>query len=233
MYTYYRGDGKKRTVLDLFRTPKIRRINILFMLIWFIAGGVYFSLSLGAPELGGDVFLNFAILNLASIPANFVIQFLVVKFPRRWTLCVLSVLGGIFCAAAAGVPREDPQYSWLVVFFAVLGRSMSGMTTMLLYLYTSESFPTEIRTIGFGAASFATRISAGSSRFLFEASKHGLEFLPFVVLGVANVICGFLALLLCETHQKPLLDTIEEFEGEKMEEDLKSGKTKCSITTKF
>lgn len=45
-------------VLDLFRTPKMRKITLLLSIIWFTVYLIYYGLVLNVGNIGGDLYIN-------------------------------------------------------------------------------------------------------------------------------------------------------------------------------
>ena len=62
----------KASVLDLFRTPMIRRNTIIISLAWFALGTLYFGLSLNMPNFDGNTYFIFFLTGLVEIPADII-----------------------------------------------------------------------------------------------------------------------------------------------------------------
>ncbi|XP_078603971.1 organic cation transporter protein-like [Branchiostoma floridae x Branchiostoma japonicum] len=52
---------KSFTIIDLVRTPRMRKITLTMCLVWMFIAGVYFGLIVGTTGLAGDPYVNFAI----------------------------------------------------------------------------------------------------------------------------------------------------------------------------
>ena len=62
----------KASVLDLFRTPMIRRNTVIISLAWFALGTLYFGLSLNMPNFDGNTYFIFFLTGLVEIPADII-----------------------------------------------------------------------------------------------------------------------------------------------------------------
>merc|ERR1712227_932635 len=112
----------KASVLDLFRTPMIRRNTIIISLAWFALGTLYFGLSLNMPEFDGNIYLIFFLSGLVEIPADIIPFVLLNKYGRRPNLSLHYIIGGLLCMATAAVPLGVYSYEWPIVVLAMLGK---------------------------------------------------------------------------------------------------------------
>ncbi len=78
-----------------------------------------------------------------------------------------------------------------------------------IYLYTSELYPTSLRTVGVGVSSMCGRVGAILSPYVALLGAY-VHWAPMVAFGSAATACGFLVLLLPETLGKELPETVED-----------------------
>ena len=84
-----------------------------------------------------------------------------------------------------------------------------------MYIYFGELYPTELRGMGIGLISAISRIGgliAPELIYLEKENKHNpvLKSVPLVTFSVIALIGGIVGLLLPETKDKQLLQTVEE-----------------------
>ena len=79
----------------------------------------------------------------------------------------------------------------------------------MVYLITSESYPTNLRSQAVGSASAISRIFCAFAPFLGELSKY-YKPLPMLIVGIPIIISGALAFALPETYQEELPPTIRK-----------------------
>ncbi len=71
----------------------------------FVNSAVYYGLSLGSSNLGGNDYLNFLISGAVEFPAYFMAQMTLAYLGRRWPLTGCMVIGGgalLFTMAVPG-----------------------------------------------------------------------------------------------------------------------------------
>ncbi|XP_074651743.1 organic cation transporter protein-like [Tubulanus polymorphus] len=79
-------------------------------------------------------------------------------------------------------------------------------------LFTTEVFPTNARNTAFGICLFAARVGAMLSPFsIFLAGIH--RWLPIVIFAAMSIVSAFVVLLLPETLNRPLPETIEQIKA--------------------
>ncbi|KAI5075434.1 hypothetical protein GOP47_0009510 [Adiantum capillus-veneris] len=80
-------------------------------------------------------------------------------------------------------------------------------TYNLVFIYTAELFPTEVRNVAIGLASQAAQVGAVSAPLVAAAAKIH-EWIPFVVFSGMTIIASCLACYLPETLEKRMHETM-------------------------
>ncbi|XP_072035610.1 organic cation transporter protein-like [Amphiura filiformis] len=208
-------DSTKYSVLDLFRTPKIRQHSCIMSFVWVVNSVVYFGLSLYSAKLAGNKYFNFFLLGLVEIPAFLIILFIMMWWGRRLPMFVFIIGAGISCIITACIPDETASgtdLSMAIIATAAIGKFCISSSFGIAWLYATEIFPTVIRNVGFGACSFFARVGSILAPFviLLEDTSH---YLPLGIFGVMSLIAAVLGLWLPETRNRALPETIEDGEN--------------------
>ncbi|XP_049780685.1 organic cation transporter protein-like [Schistocerca cancellata] len=208
----------KPSILDIMRYPNLRKrcLNIFFN--WFVNNSAYYGLSWNTSNLAGNQYLNFFISGAVEVPAYTFLLFTLNKWGRKSILCSCMLLGGVSLLAALAVPGE---MTWLLVTFAMIGKMAVTASYGTIYIFTAEQFPTVVRNVALGASSTSARAGGMTAPFINLLAEFWQP-LPLLVFGAMISVGGFLALLLPETLNRKLPDTLEEGEdfGKENEEDL-------------
>nr|XP_039250260.1 solute carrier family 22 member 4-like [Styela clava] len=201
------GTEEQFTYLDLFRHPSIRRRSFLMFLIWFTASMVYYCISLGTSDLGGNKFVNCFVAAAVEIPAYVSSYFLMEKFGRRTILSSYLILGGIACAAA---PFFSSISESLMIASSMISKfSVTGVFS-IIYIFCCEMFPTKMRNMSVGASSTMARVGAIAAPYLIFAGESVSRYIPYLVMGGFSVMAGLSTLLLPETLKVPLPETLKD-----------------------
>ncbi|XP_072018529.1 organic cation transporter protein-like [Amphiura filiformis] len=118
------------TVIDLFKTPNLRRNTINLMWNWFVNSIVYYGLSLNTGDLGGNEFISFFISGVVEVPAVIYAFFAIEWFGRRPNLAGTEILAGIACFATIVIRKY--------MFYPVLRKFVSYVPTLTSLLITLE-----------------------------------------------------------------------------------------------
>ena len=118
----------------------IRLVNCLFC--WFTNAFVYYGLNINSMELAGNKHLNYIFVSLVEIPAILISYCLMNRFGRKYTYISTIFLSGVACICSEFLPI-DAAFGRLVLF--VIGKCFVNISFTILYLYTSELFPTYLR----------------------------------------------------------------------------------------
>ncbi|KAG8223524.1 hypothetical protein J437_LFUL002574 [Ladona fulva] len=195
-------------LLDLVRTPNLRRKTLVMNFNWLVCGLGFFGVAQYMGRLGGDIFINVAISGAMETPGTLICIFAMSYLGRRNTLLTSQLVGGLSCLLIMLVPKD---MGWLQVVLSSLG--LIGMSSAFptSYLYTAELFPTVIRNAAVGAASMCARIGSMTAPFITTLDSVS-EYIPPLILGIFPLVAGLLALMLPETLNERLPDTLQEGE---------------------
>ncbi|XP_077341587.1 solute carrier family 22 member 7-like [Lithobates pipiens] len=207
--------------LDLFRTPRLRRISVCCGLVWFGVAFSYYGIILNVSGLGFDIYLTHLLYSLVEFPGKLGVYFLMNHLGRRWSLFLTMFMTGVCIGVSAGIPPSLGPFRTAV---AITGKGFSEAAFTGLILYTAELFPTVIRQNGIGYTSFVGRIGASVAPLIFLLDDIW-HLLPQTIFCVTAVTCSFVACLLPETINVPLPETIADVECKRDSKVLNNGDT--------
>ncbi|XP_026707607.1 solute carrier family 22 member 15-like isoform X2 [Athene cunicularia] len=210
-----RKDELAPGILNLIKHPVLRWQTVVLMYIWYVCSFVYYGLTLNAGELGGNLYLNVALSGLAEVPAFPLCMFFIEKSwsGRRKTMTCFLVFAGFACILTMFLPTNTGLLL-SPTLLALCGKMMVSAAFNIVYIYTSELYPTVLRNAGLGVCSMSCRFAGVLAPFV-PSMKSLSPSVPFMVFGISGLSAGFLTLLLPETLNKPIAETIEDLQSSK------------------
>ncbi|KAK3593124.1 hypothetical protein CHS0354_018252 [Potamilus streckersoni] len=205
------------SVLRMF-TSKILLPRVLIMFFnWFVVCMIYYGVMMNVENLGGNYYLNFFLMACAEFPGYTICFVLVDRIGRRLSQCICMVVGGLACICTLFVLLYgDESLFPLLIVLSIIGKIGASAGFALVYIYTAELLPTVVRNAGMGASSCFARIGIMVAPYIAKSGeliggKYGKAH-PLVIFGVMGVVAGLLCLLLPETMNKKLPETMEDSE---------------------
>lgn len=199
--------------LDILKSKIVRTRMLVMVVVWYSVSLIYYGLTLGAGDLGDNIYENTIFSGLSELP-GYVITIMMMEnkvFGRKKSLIIFYFLIFLMCA--------------IIDIFALQGHSkliLALMSKMLIagafaacYTYACELFPTTIRSIGLGWSSMAARIGGISAPFAISLGhmiRKDDDNSGFLFYGIFSLISGFVLFLVPETYGKELFDNIKELE---------------------
>ncbi|KAK3084599.1 hypothetical protein FSP39_016090 [Pinctada imbricata] len=180
----------------------------------------YYGLLLSMTALAGNQYLNFFISGSVDLVAYILVVFIVKLFRRRVPMVIFFLIGALSCIVAGAIPfiwkgKEDwseETLKLLVTGFAMVGKfGLSGVFS-LIFLYSSELYPTVIRNIGMSSCAFWARLGGVVAPQVLTLGDITSKSTSLMLIGAIALIASFLTLLLPETFGRKLPDTIQDVE---------------------
>ncbi|KAI4458533.1 solute carrier family 22 member [Holotrichia oblita] len=155
-------------VLDLFRTPKMRKITLLLSVIWFAVYLIYYGLVLNVGNIGGDLYINSVLSGLVEVPAIAISILFLLKMGRRWPLALTLIFSGLSCLLIIPIKWVTSDLQWLVTTLAMTGKFLVSSSNAVVPVFTAELYPTTMRNLGVGASNISAGIALMLVPYLFE-----------------------------------------------------------------
>ncbi|XP_078362537.1 organic cation transporter protein-like [Oculina patagonica] len=213
-------ETKKYGILDVIRTPKLRKRTLIMFFNWNVNSIIYYGINYNVHNLAGNVYLNLFLLVMVNFPQSVISCFCLKRFGRRLTYSVYMLLAGVFCLLALAVPTNK-DYQAAVVTFVMFAKLCVIGSFSIIYLYTAELYPTVIRNNAVGACSTVARIGGIITPYIVLLSDlpNLRKTFPLLILGVLGVAAGIMAFWLPETITSQMAQTVEQAEA--WDEDYK------------
>ncbi|KAL4710979.1 hypothetical protein ACJJTC_017944 [Scirpophaga incertulas] len=198
---------KKSQFSKALRSGIIWRRLLICSFLWMTCSLVYYGLSINSVSLSSNKYVSFMLVVLVEIPAYIVVVIVLDKYGRKKTLITNYATCAITSLLFAFLPRSD----WWSTPLYLVGKWSVTLAYSSVYIYVSEVFPTNMRQTLISVCSTAGRIGSLVAPVTPLLSQYHKS-MPTVIFGVMCVFSSFLVLMLPETRNMRLPDTIEEAE---------------------
>ena len=162
----------------------------------------------------GDFYLNIISLFIVEIIAGVIVGFIIniPSFGRKKSLITFYL--GVTVGFILYILFDKLEVGSLASLFAmaIIRFSCTGVFTSY-YIYFMESYPTPIRALGFGLNQTLGNLAGSISPIIIEFFPEIILYISFAALVVVDIILTF---FVPETVGKPMLESIEEIEAEKL-----------------
>ncbi|TMS40084.1 hypothetical protein L596_006508 [Steinernema carpocapsae] len=205
--------NERPNYLHLFKSADMTIRTLIIFVIWIATALVYYGLvialsdqsSPGRSMFVGNFFLNNAIAGAIELPTLMGCVYLL-TLGRKKSQMITLIGAGILIAV--GMYCSTQQYTTWALIFMLAGKVCIQGAFNILYIFTSELYPTIIRNSAVGISSMVARMGAGASGYIAILSDVTLPIVPMIIFAIFSFVAGFLVLFLPETSDLPLPDTI-------------------------
>ncbi|XP_063698988.1 carcinine transporter-like isoform X2 [Culicoides brevitarsis] len=210
---------KSYSMLDLFKTPRIRNITILLIIMWMTISLVFDGHARNVGSLGMDLWITHTLGTATELPSDLLLIFMIDYWGRRWPSVGALLIGGIFSLLAAVVPFGISSAA-----LAILGRASANFSYNLGCQYAAELLPTVVRGQGITLIHIMGYVASLIAPFVVYLANFSTS-LPLIVLGIVGIVGGLFCLYLPESLNCELPQTMED--GEEFGKDQKFWSFPC------
>ena len=199
-----KNENKKYIAFSLLKF-KSQRMNFLIMCyMWFCTSGVYYGLTINIKNLPGNTYLTGIVMFSVEAIAYFMSGFLMNMpcFGRKKTIFMFYSISFSVYLFIIIFNIQNYLLTSLSLFARVC---VSGVYT-IIYTYSTELYPTVLRSSGLGLNSVCARIGGMIFPLIIEMLQKKISYFYLALNGLALI----LVLLLPETNGKVLAEVIPE-----------------------
>ncbi|XP_026493102.1 organic cation transporter protein-like [Vanessa tameamea] len=198
---------KKSQFSKAIRSSIIWKRLLICSFLWLTCSLVYYGLSINSVSLSGNKYVSFMLVVLVEIPAYIVVVIVLDKYGRKKTMITTYLT----CAATSLLFAFLPRSDWWSIPLYLIGKWSVTLTYSSVYIYVSEVFPTNMRQTLISVCSTAGRIGSLIAPLTPLLSVYHRS-MPTVIFGGMCFLSSLLVIMLPETRNMRLPDTIEEAE---------------------
>jgi len=200
------GAGEVEALGSLFQQPALLVATLIQIFSWFVNSAAYYGLTLAAGSSGGGLYQATALSGAVEVPAYVLTNTLLRVLGRRRTLAGFMLVGGLACL---GIQLLAHSLPFIVPSLALLGKLSLAASFAVVYIHSSEIFPTTLRPSAMGLLSVGARLGGILAPFIVMLGDQH-ENLQFTVFGMLSLAAGLANLRLPETLGRPLPDTLAD-----------------------
>ncbi|XP_028401282.1 solute carrier family 22 member 16-like [Dendronephthya gigantea] len=197
---------------QLFSNWKTAKKTLICWDLWFANALVYYGVFYGSVDLGGNRYLNFFLVSVVEIPANFFVIWALGRFGRKKCVLIAMVLAFIASAISVSIPVNKSSGSiGGRVTAAITAKFFINISFCGVYLWCVELYPTVIRSTALSTSSCAARIGSFSASYIIWLIRIHTA-LPYSIMGIICLQAALLGLFLPETKGTPTKETMNDME---------------------
>eukprot|EP00197_Chlamydomonas_leiostraca_P012629 CAMPEP_0202879236 /NCGR_PEP_ID=MMETSP1391-20130828/33331_1 /ASSEMBLY_ACC=CAM_ASM_000867 /TAXON_ID=1034604 /ORGANISM="Chlamydomonas leiostraca, Strain SAG 11-49" /LENGTH=609 /DNA_ID=CAMNT_0049561553 /DNA_START=103 /DNA_END=1928 /DNA_ORIENTATION=+ len=203
------GAAGHMTLGSMLKDRHIARRFFILAYVWMVLCMCYYGISLGLSALKGSIYVTFFITSAAELPANAMGAWMIERIGRHNSLAAGILVGGTACLVCSFLPAGGLQ-----AVFAAIGKFGCAGAFTIASIFTSELFPTLVRSAVLGAENEAARVGGIAAPWIvLLGTQLNMPAMPFLIFGCTSVLAGLLIFTLPETLGAPMPDTMKDMDN--------------------
>ncbi|EWS71491.1 MFS transporter (macronuclear) [Tetrahymena thermophila SB210] len=214
-----RNDDRTYSYIDLFRYKSQRKTTIFMMILFISPHILYYGIQVSLDQLGSSFEENSLYIGIGEFIGYVASDLISHKIPRKkgtfYSLLVTCALciSFIFFQIPESCKSSD-QTCWqkpFQSFMAALSRCIVSLTFSLMVLLCGETYPTTLKSVGYGFNFAIGMIGSFLSPYIVDISNR-MGIVPVASLGVLTLMGCVAVCFLKETLNQPMLQEIPELQ---------------------
>ena len=200
---------KEIKFIDIFRHRVLVKRTLVMYWNWFTLAFIIYGLRLNWQTLTGNLIINVIIGSFLEIVGRLISIILIIKIGRRLPFIVLLFGAGASFLIMLAFEKDAYTNNWPIVTCAMFGYFCISSNFGIIWIYTSELYPTNSRNAAVGSCSLLARIGGIVSSTVGQLADVHVS-IPPLLFAFSALFALALSFLLPETLNTRLPDTIEE-----------------------
>ncbi|KAM7256293.1 hypothetical protein ACFE04_012034 [Oxalis oulophora] len=202
---------------SLWKTKWAAKRMVTVMLAGFGVGFVYYGVQLNVENLNFNLYYSVGLNALMEIPAVLIGSLLLAFVNRRLLFAVSTYVAGVSCILCIFISSQKASSggSWGQLIIESIGFMAASISFDVMYIYCVELFPTNVRNFAVSMLRQTLMLGASIAPLLVVVGRLSPS-ISFIIFGVLSIFSGTLSLLLPETKNAPLYDTLKQQQEEEI-----------------
>uniref|UniRef100_A0A6A7FNQ3 Organic cation transporter protein-like n=1 Tax=Hirondellea gigas TaxID=1518452 RepID=A0A6A7FNQ3_9CRUS len=195
---------------SLYASKYMRKITVINYLMWYNKSLLYLAIPLNANHFS-SVFVYMSLLAVSEIPAYTITGAITTKFGRKRVISIYLMVVVVMQGSMVIMMGVHYENGWLNYAMSAVAYTFVASSSQVNVLYTTELFPTSVRTLAFSAAVIIYTIGLVTPSGFTMLVPISMPWVPTLFYCFIAALAGSLVLLLPETNGQPLHQTVDEY----------------------
>jgi len=203
--------SQKEEMFFLFKWP-LCITTFVQISSWFFNSAAFYGLTHSAGKLEGDLYWATALGGAVEVLSFIVANYLLKAWGRRPNLVGFMILGGLISLGVQMFADYLPSSLPYLPYMLLLVKLCLSASFAVVHIHSSEIFPTSLRSSAMGILSAGATLGEILAP-LFLKIGHEKGGVHFYLFGVLSIGAGLSCILLPETVDRPLPETVADMGG--------------------
>ncbi|RUS89292.1 hypothetical protein EGW08_002966 [Elysia chlorotica] len=200
--------GKDYSYIDIFRTKATAQLTLIVAFKWVVLSMVFYGLSFAVSSFAGDLYLNMFLMSVVELPAYLLSFLFIDRIGRRWTCLGFLIITALVSFACVGLHLEAPEdlRDKLISACCLIAKLSVAACWSASQTWVTESYPTVIRSLGYGFANTSSRVGAIIAPFVINLDD--MPLFTFILMGSLTLVSMVITCFIPETRNKVMAETV-------------------------